>query len=73
MRQMNVQFTEPTAEALEQAAEKLGTSKAGVLRFGVSLVEYLIREQEAGNALGVIRGERVVKELASPWRVRQTA
>lgn len=67
---LNVEFTPEATTALERLAETMGTTKAGVLRYGLSLVATIAREEREGNALAVIRGERVVKELTNPWCVR---
>lgn len=67
MAAMNIQFTDEANAALERLAAELGTSKAGVLRFGLSLLSIARTEAERGNALGVINGDRVVKEIAGVW------
>ena len=70
MAAMNIEFTREASDALERLAASLGTTKAGVLRYGMSLVVIATREENKGNALGVVNGERVVKEIATPWGVR---
>jgi hypothetical protein len=60
---LNVQFNERQQKALDEMADELGTTKAGVLKTALSLLEVAIRERRAGNALGVVKGEKVVKEI----------
>ena len=60
---LNVQFNERQQKALDEMAEELGTTKAGVLKTALSLLEVAIRERRDGNALGVVRGEKVMKEI----------
>ena len=60
---LNVQFNERQKRALDDMAEQLGTTKAGVLKTALSLLQVAIRERKEGNSLGVVKGERVVKEI----------
>lgn len=60
---LNVQFNDRQAKTLENMAEELGTTKAGVLKTALVLLEVAIREKREGNAIGVIKGDRVVKEI----------
>ena len=60
---LNVQFNERQQKALDEMADELGTTKAGVLKTALSLLEVAIRERRDGNALGVVRGDKVVKEI----------
>ncbi len=60
---LNVQFNERQTKALEEMAAELGTTKAGVLKAALALLELALRERREGNALGVVRGDRVVKEI----------
>jgi hypothetical protein len=41
----------------------MGTTKAGVLKTALALLQLAIRERKEGNSLGVVKGERVVKEI----------
>ena len=60
---LNVQFNERQQKALDEMADELGTTKAGVLKTALSLLEVAIRERREGNALGVVKGDKVVKEI----------
>jgi hypothetical protein len=60
---LNVQFNCRQNETLEAMADELGTTKAGVLKTALALLEVALREKKDGNSLGVIKGEKVVKEI----------
>lgn len=60
---LNVQFNDKQKKSLEQMAAELGTTQAGVLKTALSLLEVAIREKHEGNRIGVVKGEKVVKEI----------
>lgn len=60
---MNVQFSGRQRKALEELAAELDTTKAGVLKAALSLLEVALRERKAGNSIGVVKGGRVLKEI----------
>ena len=60
---LNVQFNDRQNKTLGDMAEEMGTTKAGVLKTALVLLEVALRERKEGNGLGVIRGERVIKEI----------
>lgn len=60
---LNVQFNDRQSKNLEEMAAELGTTKAGVLKTALALLEVALREKREGNSLGVIKGEKVVKEI----------
>jgi hypothetical protein len=60
---LNVQFNERQKKALDEMAEELGTTKAGVLKTALSLLEVAIRERKEGNRIGVIKDSQIVKEI----------
>ena len=60
---LNVQFSDRQSQALERMAEDMGTTKAGVLKTALTLLEVAIRERRDGNALGVVKGDKVLKEI----------
>ena len=60
---LHVQFSERQSKTLEEMAEDLGTSKAGALKAALALLELALRERKQGNALGVVRGDKVVKAI----------
>lgn len=60
---LNVQFNDRQTKTLEHMAAELGTTKAGVLKTALALLEVALREKKQGHTLGIIRGEEVVKEI----------
>jgi hypothetical protein len=60
---LNVQFNDRQSKSLENMAEEMGTTRAGVLKTALALLEVAIRERKEGNALGVVKGDKVVKEI----------
>lgn len=63
MTKLNVQFNERQNDALGWLAVELGTTKAGVIRRALSLMEVAIREREMGRRIAVVRDGRVIKEI----------
>lgn len=63
MGRLNVKFSGKQNKVLQELAEELGTTKAGVLRSALSLLEVALRERKSGRQLGVFEGDRVVKEI----------
>lgn len=59
----NVQFTEKQKQALEELAEELDTSKVGVLKTALSLLSVALRERKNGNQIGIVKDDKVVKEI----------
>lgn len=60
---LNVQFTDRQKKSLDEMAEELGMTKAGVLKTALSLLKVAIREREQKNTLAVARDGKVVKEI----------
>ncbi len=60
---LNVQFNERQNKSLEEMADEMGTTKAGVLKTALALLEVAIRERKDGNSLGVVNGDKVLKEI----------
>jgi hypothetical protein len=60
---LNVQFNDRQSESLEEMAEEMGTTKAGVIKTAMVLLKVALRERKEGNSLGVIKGDKVVKEI----------
>ena len=60
---LNVQFSARQQKALDELAEELGTTKAGVLKTALSLLEVAIREKKEGNRIGVVKDNAVLKEI----------
>lgn len=53
---LNVQFNDRQAKTLEDMADELGTTKAGVLKTALALLEVAIRERKDGNSAGRRQG-----------------
>ncbi|MBN2560419.1 MAG: hypothetical protein JXQ75_05755 [Phycisphaerae bacterium] len=60
---LNVQFSNRQREALDELAAELDTTKVGVLKTALSLLTVALREKKAGNRIGVVRDDEVVKEI----------
>ena len=60
---LNVQFNEQQQKTLDKMADELSTTKTGVLRIALSLLEVAICERREGNSIGIIKGEKVLKEI----------
>ena len=60
---MNIQFTEKQKKSLEEMAQELGTSQAGVLKRALSLLKVAINEREHHNHLAITKDGQVVKEI----------
>ena len=60
---LNIQFNDRQKTALEELAEELGTTKAGVLKKALSLLEVALRERKVGNRIGIVKDSHVVKEI----------
>ena len=60
---MNIQFNDRQKRSLEEMADELGTSQAGVLKTALSLLKVAIREREQKNQIAVVRDGKVVKEI----------
>lgn len=60
---MNVHFTERQKKLLEEMAEEMGTTQAGVLKAALSLLRVALREKGNGNDIAVVKDGRVIKEI----------
>jgi len=63
MKKLNVQFSERQRNALEEIAEELETTKAGVLKTALALLEIALRERKVGNHVGIVKDHVEVKEI----------
>lgn len=68
-----VNFGPEQGEALDRLAGELHTSRAGILRYGLMLMQLAVAESRKGNAVGVIRDGQPVKELCGPWQLEGSA
>lgn len=60
---LNIQFNDKQNKSLEDMAEELGTTKAGVLKTALSLLKVAIREREQQNNIAVVKDGKIVKEI----------
>jgi predicted transcriptional regulator len=60
---LNIQFNDRQKKSLDELASELGTTKAGVLKAALSLLEVAVREKREGNRIGVVKDNTVVKEI----------
>lgn len=61
---LNIQFNEKQRQTLESMANELGTSKAGVLKKALSLLNVSLKEHSKHNSLAVVDEEgKVVKTI----------
>jgi hypothetical protein len=60
---MNIQFSDRQKKSLEEMADVLGTSQAGVLKTALSLLRVALREREQKNQIAVVKDGKVVKEI----------
>lgn len=60
---MNVQFTERQKKSLEEMAQEMNTSQAGVLKTALSLLRVALRERENHNEIAVVKDGKVIKEI----------
>lgn len=60
---LNVKFNERQQKALDEMADELGTTKAGVLKTALSLLEVVIRERREGNQISVTKDNEILKEI----------
>jgi hypothetical protein len=60
---LNIQFNDRQKKSLDELACELGTTKAGVLKAALSLLEVAVREKKEGNRIGVVKDNTVVKEI----------
>ena len=62
---LNVQLNDRQAKTLEEMAEEMGTKRAGVLKTALALLEVETASVKEGNALGVVKGDKEMKEIIS--------
>ncbi len=57
---MTVEFSQKTQAKLDELTERLDTTKAGVLRYGIAAVEKFLKAEEEGAALAVVKDGRIL-------------
>jgi hypothetical protein len=66
-KRTHITLSEPTRLLLCRMASVMDTTMSGAIAMSLAYTSLALREQGQGNAIGAIRGERVVKELVAPW------
>ncbi|NJN57776.1 MAG: hypothetical protein HC879_09885 [Leptolyngbyaceae cyanobacterium SL_5_9] len=62
---MNLDLTPDAYDLLQKLAEESGKNMADVLRTGLALYGIAQEESKKGRSLGVVEGEKVVKEIVT--------
>lgn len=64
-KRLNLDLTPEAYELLQKLAEESGKNMADVLRTGLALYGIAQEETKKGRSLGVVEGEKVVKEIVT--------
>lgn len=64
-KRLNLDLTPEAYELLQKLAEESGRNMADVLRTGLALYGIAQEETKKGRSLGVVEGEKVVKEIVT--------
>lgn len=62
-KRLNLELTSAAYETLQDIADESGKTLADVLRTGLALYGIAQDEKKKGRGIGVIEGEKVVKEI----------
>lgn len=62
-KRLNLDLTPEAYDLLQKLAEESGKNMADVLRTGLALYGIAQEESKKGRSLGVVDGEKVVKEI----------
>lgn len=65
-KRLNLDLAPAAYELLEQLSTDTGKSMTEVLRTGLALVGIAYEEKQQGRSLGIIEGEKVIKEILLP-------
>ena len=65
-KRLNLELSPEAYELLQKLAEASGKNKAEVLRTGLALYGIAEEEKTKGRRLGVVKDEKVVKEIVVP-------
>lgn len=52
---------------MNELAASMGTTHAGALVWSMNVAAKFLAEQRRGNTIGVVKGDRAVKEFLPPW------
>lgn len=64
-KRLNLDLTPEAYDLLQKLAEESGKNMADVLRTGLALYGIAQEEAKKGRSLGVVDGEKVVKEIVT--------
>jgi hypothetical protein len=64
-KRLNLDLTPEAYDLLQKLAEESGKNMADVLRTGLALYGIAQEETKKGRSLGVVEGEKVVKEIVT--------
>jgi hypothetical protein len=64
-KRLNLDLTPDAYELLQKLAEASGKNMADVLRTGLALYGIAQEETKKGRSLGIVEGEKVVKEIVT--------
>jgi uncharacterized protein (DUF1778 family) len=64
-KRLNLDLTPEAYDLLQKLAEKSGKNMADVLRTGLKLYDIAQDAEEKGRSLGVVDGEKVIKEIVA--------
>ncbi|MBD1847752.1 hypothetical protein H6F89_31050 [Cyanobacteria bacterium FACHB-63] len=64
-KRLNLDLTPDAYELLQKLADESGKNMADVLRTGLALYGIAQEESKKGRSLGVVEGEKVVKEIVT--------
>lgn len=64
-KRLNLDLTPEAYELLQKLADESGKNMADVLRTGLALYGIAQEENKKGRSLGVVEGEKVVKEIVT--------
>jgi hypothetical protein len=65
-KRLNLDLTPDAYELLQKIADESGKTMSEVLRTGLALYGIAREEQENGRELGVVDGDKVIKEILIP-------
>lgn len=64
---MNVMFNDRQTALLGRMADEMGTTRAGVLKTALAILDIVIRERRDGNEPAIIRGDAIVRRIEGLW------
>ncbi|MGI0491835.1 hypothetical protein ACN4EG_08480 [Alkalinema pantanalense CENA528] len=65
-KRLNLDLAPAAYESLQELAEESGKNMAEILRTGLALYAIAQEAKSQGRSLGVIEGDRVIKEIVIP-------